>query len=346
MKKKDVISDKKKVFISYRRATNSDIANLLYDKLKDKYDVYLDKNDKTPGQVDQLLNDQIDECTHFILVVDKETFKINDNYYVRKEIERALNKYDKKTDKTIDIAENNSIQIIPIFVKGYKKPESTDNELEKRITGFSWIEYDETKEPYDKLISDVLIKLGYDESKEHKEHKKKKIRRALYAVAAAALLVFGGTLLQKYITSKASKLPELPKLVFAGGGSVKNVIKKLTHDSVDIKSYENSIYLDLPSENAWALMAEEVIIDHTSVSQKNKFYPVCLSAKEANPTDFLKGVDQKEFEKNGTILSYRFKDYDDPLIVYSDLFKEKQGTITFENLSKLIIRRIQRSKYI
>ena len=336
MKKKEVIPDKKKVFISYRRDTSSVMANSLAKELKDKFEVYLDKNDKQPGGYLERINDYIDnKCTHFILVIDKETFKFDGNNNVlRSEIEHAL----QKLDNNQKFAEN-SFKIIPIVHNGYQKPESTDNDLEKRISDLNWIEYDETKETFEEFIPDVLEMLGYDESeKEKKKKKKKRLLITLRAIAAVALLVlsvFGGTRLQQYNTSKASKIPESPKLIFAGGGSVANLINEIVGDSVFINKYNNSYYLDLPSENAWSLLAEEVMINHTSDSVYNKFYPVCLSALEAPDSVFYKMVSKKEFMENGTIISYRLK-HDDTLKVYTNQNIGHDGIISIGELSNRI----------
>lgn len=53
--------------------------------------------------------------------------------------------------------------------------------------------------------------------------------------------------------------PKEPMLVFSGGGSVLNYIKNMNEDSLDVKLYENSIYINLPSGSAWTLLFEEAV---------------------------------------------------------------------------------------
>ncbi len=346
MKKNEVIPEKV-VFISYRRAASSTLASAVAQGLIDKYnfDVFFDKYDTEPGEIEEKLKKNIDNCTHFILFVNDKTFdyktkrkskrnqktKTNqnrDDKYLLIEITHALEKYNKSRE---------SIKIIPIYVN-MKKLNNDDKRLInnkiEQIADFDWIQYDEEKETPVDLIRDVLKKMGYDDSaereRERREKNIKKLKQSIFAilatVVAAAGLVFGGTLLQKYITSKAQKIPEPPKLVFAGGGSVANMIKEITDDSVDIEHYKNAIYLNMPSKDAWTLMAEEVMTDHTSDIFQNKFYPVCLSALEADSKDdFLKTVDDTTFVKNGTIISYKLRE--DPLIVYLDSVHEKKLNI-------------------
>ena len=123
-------------------------------------------------------------------------------------------------------------------------------------------------------------------------------------------------------------------IVFAGGGSVVNMIKDITKDSVDIKKYSNSIYLDLPSTNAWPLLAEEVMINHTSDSVTNKFYPVCLSALEATDSVFCKIVDSNDFMNRGTVISYYLGN--DILEVYTNQSIGMEGKILIGELSKKV----------
>lgn len=123
-----------------------------------------------------------------------------------------------------------------------------------------------------------------------------------------------------------------PLLVFAGGGSVSNMIT--TKYSVEIKDYEKSIYLDLPSTNAWPLLAEEVMINHTSDSVTNKFYPICLSALKANNSVFHKIVDSCEFTEKGTVISYRLGN--DNLKIYTSENIGEELEVSIDELSSKI----------
>lgn len=86
------------IFISYRRDGGFATANHLFDLLThDGYTVSFDIDTLREGDFDTTLLSRIDECTDFILVVDKHTFDRlhNDNYnpnndWLRKELAHAL----------------------------------------------------------------------------------------------------------------------------------------------------------------------------------------------------------------------------------------------------------------
>lgn len=67
-----------------------------------------------------------------------------------------------------------------------------------------------------------------------------------------------------------------PYLVFSGGGSVVDYIKNNTEDSLDIKMYENSIYINLASGSAWNLLLEEAV--RWNEQKVQPFVSVVLSA--------------------------------------------------------------------
>ncbi len=312
---------KKRIFICYRRATSSYFVERLVEKLRlnNKFDVYYDQNPKHKGSggLWDLLKEDIDNSTHFVLVVDEKTFQFNGSIeedMVWKEIDHALKKFEK----------NKKFKIIPISINGNEIPpkEFLKKYGIENFDKYTFIKADyNDSDGFDSFYSDFIKeKLEYDEPK---EEKKKRIWQSILAILGAAFCVFGGTLLQQYITSKAPKIQEPPKLVFAGGGSVANMIKMITGDSVDVERYKNAFYLNMPSENAWILMSEEVMTSHTSDSVQNKFYPVCLSALKAEKEDFLTTVKEKDFINEGTIISYKLP-YEDTLLVYIDSIHEKK----------------------
>lgn len=320
---------KEKVFISYRQATSSDFVKLLANKLKDKFEVLYDQENNGPGDLRQDLKDIIDLCDYFILVVDEETFNFKEEKekdMVWIEIDHALKKYQLYK----------SLKIIPLLLNGNEIPD--DEKLKNNgITNldtykFNWDKYsygDKFNAFFSRFIKE---KMRYDESMEKKKKRQKRIRRLLALVLATGL-VFGGTLLQQWISSRT------PKLIFAGGGSVANMIKEITSehgDMVDIEHDKNFIYLNLPSQDAWSLMSEEVMTDHTSDFFKNKFYPVCLSALRAEDSVFTKTVGDSLFTKNGTIISYCLGI--DILKVYSNIKELENKTIIEKGLLSKIIK--------
>lgn len=105
---------------------------------------------------------------------------------------------------------------------------------------------------------------------------------------AAFLLVFIlGGLLAYTLSERSDSASKDPLLVIAGGGSAMNYINS-TNPEIDINNYYESIYLRLPSGNAWFLLTEEV---SSPVKNGNRrYYPVCVSAEEATDSSFLNNI--------------------------------------------------------
>jgi len=97
-KKKELVPVNKKpydIFLSYRRSDGSELARYLVEELTKKgFHVFLDSEGLGSGDWDTQLEQRIDECRDFIVVITKAYFdstRINDpNDVVRKEVARAL----------------------------------------------------------------------------------------------------------------------------------------------------------------------------------------------------------------------------------------------------------------
>ncbi len=132
-----------------------------------------------------------------------------------------------------------------------------------------------------------------------------------------------------------------PMIIFAGGGSAANFIKE-NYDSVDVKdypSYKNSIFLNLPSETSWTLLAEEVNRRNEN-GGKQAFISICLSADSIDSL-FIKSERAKILFLKARIISYYLGE--DRLKVYvsrdllSELNKNEQDkSIIIDDLVKLI----------
>lgn len=97
---REVMPEKFDIFISYRRDGSFATANHIYDLLtQDGYAVSFDTHNLREGDFDTALLERIDQCTDFILVVDKHTFDRtldpNENRnedWLRMELAHALKK--------------------------------------------------------------------------------------------------------------------------------------------------------------------------------------------------------------------------------------------------------------
>lgn len=316
---------KKKVFISYRHKTNSNFVENLSLFLGRFYDVYYDNGKKTdPSDVPVELKKEINSSTHFLLIVDEKTFDFKEESdWVLFEIQHVLSRQKK----------GQNITIIPFITPKGKWPSKGDERVKKyhleNLIDKKYLQMTDKKDSILHMTEDdrnnLLNMINHETAFEKYNKYALYIFVGVVVVVVVLGLFYGGFCFQQHISSKTVKL------VFAGGGSVANIIKDKY--SVDCKTYENSLYLSLPSEHAWPLMAEEVMNNHSSKSVRNKFYPVCLSAMEANDSDFTKIVDSEKFKGQGSVISYYLGD--DPLIVYTNLF-DTVNTISIQELSDTI----------
>lgn len=84
----------RRIFISYRRDGGSDIAHRLYDHLKKRgYPVFLDREELRAGRFDQTLEQEVERCDIFLLILTKGclTRCWNRKDWLRREIAHAIN---------------------------------------------------------------------------------------------------------------------------------------------------------------------------------------------------------------------------------------------------------------
>lgn len=104
---------KSDIFIGYRREQEFDLTNLIYNRLKgDGYSSFFDLGSDSieNGYIESQIRSKIDECTDFIIIVDKHTFDRSKE----DENERDWLKFE------LEYANSQGKHIIPIF-KGIKK---------------------------------------------------------------------------------------------------------------------------------------------------------------------------------------------------------------------------------
>lgn len=110
---------KKKLFISYRRDNGDFFSELLYSKLNDEYDVFLDHHSLGSGYFSQKIKHEIHECDVFLLVLSKDALKYRKPKKGEEDVYKQEIKYALELKK----------KIVPIELKGFEFP--------KRSHGFS-----------------------------------------------------------------------------------------------------------------------------------------------------------------------------------------------------------------
>ncbi|MBQ9187287.1 MAG: hypothetical protein IJ144_05630 [Prevotella sp.] len=192
----------------------------------------------------------------------------------------------------------------------YSNLEDLRTKARERIVRF----IDKSKNTKDTLSAEQ--KPGDHKIKEH--HSRLKALILLMSIAIVALCI--GLC---WNLSKSSDL-----LIFAGGGSVKNYIESTK--GIDIAEYPHSVYANLASGSAWALLTEEANrYQEDGGKGQEHFSSICLSADNIDST-FINEKTKGVFA-NARIIRYNLGS--DPLVVYvhNKILQEKH--IPMESVS-------------
>ena len=114
-----------------------------------------------------------------------------------------------------------------------------------------------------------------------------------------------------------------PLVIFAGGGSVKKYLLESSY-KLDVEKYgSNSLYINIPSEDGWTLLKEEIVRFKNDIS-KHPFLFICLSAASMD--------NSIEYNREKAYI-YGYQLGKDTLAVYFNNMKEDEGdTISIEKL--------------
>lgn len=355
---------KEPVFICYRREESGDFVDHLVKKMENRFEVSWDKNIGPVPDVEAEIFRRIDRCSYFIIVLHKDTLdfstesKRDDNKWIIKELSHVLENIQKGfSTKIIPVLKEDSTSTI--IIKKPLAPNDINNEEDRELIAKFKIMKDfpsangikTNGERLDVFYPKLLKFMGANNFFERNKLKLFILGAILLVIAGVSELIYGTYLYNQRGNMKNEMCIHNQKdttLIFAGGGSVANMIKDLTMDSVNVKKYNNSLYLDLPSKSAWDLLSEEVLLNHTSESFENKFYPICLSALnyEDESSAFLKHCSREDLVKKGTIVSYLLG-YDTLKVYFNyNVLTKDENCITIDELSKELYRAKNEGKAI
>lgn len=105
-------------------------------------------------------------------------------------------------------------------------------------------------------------------------------------------------------------------LLFIGGGSAVRCLEEKCPEVGNAYYYDNSICISVPTSSSWPIVTSEIMHHHAAKGGRvsKPFYPVCMSAMEADVSDFLKMSNRDQFIDKGSVLSYYLGD--DELTLY------------------------------
>ena len=175
-----------------------------------------------------------------------------------------------------------------------------------------YIDYSNLEDLEFKVKERLVHEMNLLEEKTLISPKKKLLPLRIWAwtVTVCSILLF--TFLYSYVNSFKKE----STLLFIGGGSAVRCLETEYKDVGNVYQYDNSICIAVPTSTSWPIIASEVMQHHAINGGEGTklFYPVCLSAMEADESSFLKMSSRNEFVSKGSVLSYHIGD--DYLVLY------------------------------
>ncbi len=242
------------------------------------------------------------------------------NHYIMHKADLVLfildDKMNPSTEDELLLASNsykkNGHPEVRVFIRDFEEVSVEISRLEgilKALGNKYYIKYNDLEELANKARRRIEEYIENSEKNRWQIQLKRK-RNTLHSVASFgglfAMLCMGCLFLYNILYQQ-------PVVVFAGGGSVANFIRANTKDSINVRAYPGSIYINLASENAWALLTEEANrYMEEEETDKHPFISICLSADKLDSTFF--NEKSKPIFTKGRIVEYFLGR--DPLAVY------------------------------
>lgn len=142
--------------------------------------------------------------------------------------------------------------------------------------------------------------------------------------------------IQRSVVSSTTSSNDSNTILFVGGGSAVNFLKKEV--GIDVDTYQNSMMVRLGSGSAWSVLAEDanlVNLSRQDTAVKHTYIPVCLSAGQMDTNMVKSIVDAKTLTKAYII---EWKVGEDPLVVYVNktLYEERVWPKLKKNRSQFL----------
>lgn len=238
-----------------------------------------------------------------------------DEKYDEKILDRFVNRLNVAIENYSDT--NRPVILVYLTDEAEKRLNSSDSTKEKEL--LSLLKESKNITKFDNRTSDKSNEL--DSFKKFIEHNienyiknykliiearrivKRNRRWAIYGVPMIFIIIIIIVVLifmwQISVSNQKRLIESQPRLLLVGGGSAKNYIRDECGIDVISNNPKFWIYAPMPSSNSWTLLTEEAMKDDAH----RKYYPICLSAAEADDTVFLGNMEPTDFKKKGVVVS-------------------------------------------
>jgi hypothetical protein len=198
---------------------------------------------------------------------------------------------------------------IYVFMKEFKERTPEIDAVERLVNEHSdsyYVEYSNL-EDLESKVKDRLTEEIDSLMENTGESPKKRIRnlRIWSWLATLAGLFFFLLFLSDFFVNK-NKVT----LLFIGGGSAVSCLEEEFPEIGNVYDYENSICIAVPTSSSWPIVNTDVMQHHAIKNDRftHPFFPVCLSAMEADESMFLKMSSKSQFINKGSVLAYHIGD--------------------------------------
>lgn len=203
---------------------------------------------------------------------------------------------------------------IYVFMKEFEERTPQIEEIEKLVSEHSdsyYVEYSNLEDLESKVKTRLDQEVEELVASTMVSPKKKLFRLGLWAWAATAVGIIALAAFAGKVISERNDAT----LLFIGGGSAVNCLEE--YEGIgNIYEYKEAICLSVPTSVSWPIISSDVHHRHAMRGAENSklFYPVCLSAMDADDASFLKMSNREQFVNKGAVLCYHLGD--DYLAVY------------------------------
>ena len=194
---------------------------------------------------------------------------------------------------------------ILVFMKEFKERTPEIDEIERFVSDNApeyYVDYSNLEDleykVRERLNHEVEALMDKGNASSKKKIRKLRLQAAIASIVCAAALLFS-------ILGLSADRSEVT-LLFIGGGSAVRCLEEKCPTVGNLYNYPHSICIAVPTSTSWPIVSSEVMQHHAVKGEKQakRFFPVSLSAMEADEASFLKMNSQSQFISKGSVLSY------------------------------------------